>query len=156
MPTHDICCCCNLVFCCCIVVNFAALKISLLEYVVLLVNHGRPERLARLRRIRSVENATDEVASVMEEALDQLLATGQNLDALEDKSEQLLAQATAFQRKSRGIRFRFCCRNLKLTCCIGSLVSLVIALVTLLVLQYTGVIHLWPTGGGPPSPPGPG
>ena len=113
---------------------------------MLLVNHGRPERLARLRRIRSVENATDEVASVMEEALDQLLATGQNLDALEDKSEQLLAQATAFQRKSRGIRFRFCCRNLKLTCCIGSLVSLVIALVTLLVLQYTGVIHLWPTG----------
>ena len=123
---------------------------------MLLVNHGRPERLARLRRIRSVENATDEVASVMEEALDQLLATGQNLDALEDKSEQLLAQATAFQRKSRGIRFRFCCRNLKLTCCIGSLVSLVIALVTLLVLQYTGVIHLWPTGGGAPSPPGPG
>lgn len=124
---------------------------------VLLSDHGRPERLARLRRIRSVENQTDQVASVMEDAIDQLLATGQNLDALEDKSEQLLAQATAFQRKSRGIRYRFCCQNLKLACCIGLLATLVSALVTILVLQYTGVIHLWPTGGPqPPSPPGPG
>ena len=121
----------------------------------LLVLHGKPERLARLRRLREVADATDEVASVMEDAVSRMLATGQNLDVLEDKSEWLLAQASAFQRSASSVRMRYCCRNYKLACCIWSFVLAVVAIGTLFVLQETGVIHLWPGGDHPPGPPAP-
>lgn len=52
--------------------------------------HGKPERLAQLRRVRQVQQSTREVVSVMEENIDRILATGQNVDALEDKSEYRL------------------------------------------------------------------
>lgn len=121
----------------------------------LLIEHGKTERLARLRRIRSIESAAQDVAIVVEEAVDNLLATSQNLEALEDKSEWLLAQATIFRRKARSTRCRSCRRNLKLTICLALVALVTIAMGTLLVLQYAGVIHLLPSGSSPPAPPSP-
>ena len=54
----------------------------------------------------------------MEEALGRVLATSPNLEALEDKSEWLVAQASTFRREARGIRRQLCCRNLRLACCL--------------------------------------
>ena len=78
--------------------NFADKLTELLE------QHGKPERLARLRRLQSMANATEEVATVMEDAVAHLLATSTNLDVLEDKSEWLLAQASVFQRSASSVR----------------------------------------------------
>ena len=110
----------------------------------LLVTHGMPERLERLRRIRSVENASQEVVSVMEEALGRVLATSPNLEALEDKSEWLVAQASTFRREARGIRRQLCCRNLRLACCLCIFFIMATALAVLSILEYIGVIQLWP------------
>ena len=111
---------------------------------LLLREHSSPERLMRLRRVAAVADATREVAGVVEESIERMLATGQNLDALEDKSEWLLAQATAFKRSATTQRRRMCWLNFKLGMLIGIPIVLAIAVGTILVLQYTGIITLWP------------
>jgi hypothetical protein len=114
----------------------------------LLAHHARPERLARHRRVASVLDATGEVAGVMEEAVDRMLANAQAIDVLEDKSEWLLAQASAFQRRAGEHRRRWCCRNLKLTLVIGALALLLAGGLTLTLLWHFGVIFSGGGGGG--------
>ena len=109
----------------------------------LLREQNAPERLARVRRVNEVQNATREVASVMEESIDRVLATRENIEVLEDKSEWLLAQATAFRRVARDQRRVLCCRSLKLSLMIGLPLCCVLSVGVLLALQYAGVVHLW-------------
>ena len=114
---------------------------SVLE--TLLMVHAKPERLQRARRLRQVNDQTREVTNVMEETVDRMLANGQNLHELEDKSEWLLAQATAFQRSTREYRRLLCCQSIKLSIVIyGGCVLLVVAAI-LVVLWQLGVL-----GGG--------
>ena len=85
----------------------------------LLQQHARPERVARYRRVMEVMAATDEVAGVMSSAVEQIVATSQNLDALEDKSQYLLAQSATFQKTTRELRKEMCWRNCKLSMTLG-------------------------------------
>ncbi len=119
----------------------------------LLRDHGSLERLARLRRVREVAATTQEVAGVMEENIERLMANGQNLEHLEDKSQWLLAQATAFQRSARAQRRLTWCRYLRVSCCAASCCAILIAIGVLLILQYTGILHLWGEPAPPPPPP---
>lgn len=120
----------------------------------LLREQNSPERLARVRRVTAVQDATREVASVLEESIDRVLATGQNLEELEDKSEWLLAQATTFRRVAREQRRLQCCKSLKMTMIIGLPLCVLLAVGVLLVLHYTGVWQ-WPWVHGPAPPPPP-
>ena len=94
--------------------------------------------LARLRRVREVAATTQEVAGVMEENIERLMANGQNLEHLEDKSQWLLAQATAFQRSARAQRRLTWCRYLRVSCCAASCCAILIAIGVLLILPIHG------------------
>ena len=58
-------------------------------------------------------------------------------NALEDKSEWLVAQASTFRREARGIRRQLCCRNLRLACCLCTFFIMATALAVLSILEYT-------------------
>jgi hypothetical protein len=125
------------------------------KLAALLHDHAKPERLRRLRRLRQVDAQTREVANVMEETVDRMLATGTDLNDLEDKSEWLLAQATAFQRSARSTRRLMCCQNIKLTILLYGCCALVVAGGVVLVLKYTGILSGGGGGEPVPSPPPP-
>ena len=121
----------------------------------LLAAHGNPQRLARLRRVRDIDAEANEVANVMSDAVDHALATQANLDDLEDKSEWLLAQATAFKRSTRRVRCIYMRRNFKCALCLGAFALLMTAMGVLVVLNYTCLLRLWPGTDCPPPPPSP-
>jgi hypothetical protein len=121
--------------------NFAAHLSRLLH------EHSQPARLARLRRLRQVTDATREVTDVLEEAVDRMLATGQNLNELDDKSEWLLAQATTFHRSTRSYRRIWCCRSYRARCTLwGVIFLLVVGGAVVIILQLRGAFD--------PTPPG--
>ena len=105
--------------------------------------HSQPERLARFRRVVEVMEAADEVAGVLEEGIDRMLATAQNLDELEDKSEWLLAQAGAFKKSTQQARRLMCWRTFKLWCLVGLFVAAAVTAAVVFLLRYFGVLKLW-------------
>ena len=105
--------------------------------------HSRPERVARYRRVMDLMEATEEVAGVMESTVDRMLATSQNLDALEDKSQWLLAQSEQFQKTTRELKQTMWWRSCKLNLLLGGGGLVLVLVGVLLVLQFTSVLHLW-------------
>ena len=108
----------------------------------LLERHSNPERVTRFSRVSEIQQNAQETASVMVDNLGRLLATADNLDALDDKSTSLLTHSIALHRSAREVRRNQCCKEYKLRIICGILGPLMAAGLTLLVLVLTGVINL--------------
>ena len=63
------------------------------------------------------------------ENVDLVLARGEKIDDLLDKSEVLHEHATVFERKSTQLRRRFCCESWRMT---------ILIVVVVLILAYAG------------------
>uniref|UniRef100_A0A8C0QS22 Vesicle associated membrane protein 4 n=1 Tax=Chelonoidis abingdonii TaxID=106734 RepID=A0A8C0QS22_CHEAB len=80
-------------------------------------------------KIRHVQNQVDEVIDVMQENITKVIERGERLDDLQDKSESLSDNATAFSNRSKQLRRQMWWRGCKMK----ALVALV-AVVLLLVI----------------------
>ncbi len=76
----------------------------------------------------SVMREVDEVKGIMGDSINQLLATHDNLEVLEDKTDTLAAQSQAFQRKAVTLRNVMWWRNCKL--------KIILSLLCLVILAY--------------------
>ncbi|KAG7318607.1 hypothetical protein KOW79_018362 [Hemibagrus wyckioides] len=98
-------------------------------------------------RVKSLQSQVDGVKDIMTQNVDRILARGERLDDLMDKSEDLQAGAQNFKHTSQKVARAYWWKNVKLIVVMVVLVALVILIIVLLA---TGVI---PTGSQAPPVP---
>ncbi|NWS38007.1 VAMP4 protein, partial [Probosciger aterrimus] len=88
-------------------------------------------------KIRHVQNQVDEVIDVMQENITKVIERGERLDDLQDKSESLSDNATAFSNRAKQLRRHFFWRGCKMKAIIA-LVAVILLLVIIvpIVLKY--------------------
>ncbi|XP_036453799.1 vesicle-associated membrane protein 8 isoform X2 [Colossoma macropomum] len=100
-------------------------------------------------RVKTLQSQVDGVKDIMTQNVDRILARGERLDDLMDKSEDLQAGAQNFKQTSQKVARAYWWKNVKL---ILVIVVVVVIIVLIIVLLATGVI---PTSGSAPAPPTP-
>ncbi|XP_025943429.1 vesicle-associated membrane protein 4 isoform X2 [Apteryx rowi] len=86
---------------------------------------------------RCVQNQVDEVIDVMQENITKVIERGERLDDLQDKSESLSDNATAFSNRAKQLRRQMWWRGCKMKAVIA-LVAVILLLVIIIpiVLKY--------------------
>ncbi|KAG8458737.1 hypothetical protein KFE25_012935 [Diacronema lutheri] len=84
--------------------------------------------IARVDKTHGVQAQVDEVKGLMHENITHLLATHENLEVLEDKTDALRTEAQTFQRQATDLKRVMLWRNLKL--------KLIILVIILCVVGY--------------------
>ncbi|KAI4873202.1 hypothetical protein NFI96_012241, partial [Prochilodus magdalenae] len=98
-------------------------------------------------RVKALQSQVDGVKDIMTQNVDRILARGERLDDLMDKSEDLQAGAQNFKQTSQKVARAFWWKNVKM---IMIIIVVVVIIVLIIVLLATGVI---PTSGqSPPLP----
>ncbi|KAJ1639803.1 synaptobrevin-domain-containing protein [Pavlovales sp. CCMP2436] len=87
--------------------------------------------IARVDKTHGVQAQVDEVKGLMHENITHLLATHENLEVLEDKTDALRTEAQTFQRQATDLKRVMLWRNLKL--------KLIIVVIVLCVVGYVTV-----------------
>ncbi|XP_073449334.1 vesicle-associated membrane protein 4 [Aquarana catesbeiana] len=81
-------------------------------------------------KIRHAQNQVDEVIGVMQENITKVIERGERLDELQDKSESLSDNATAFSSRARQLRRQMWWRECKMK----AIVALVFILILLVII----------------------
>ena len=97
-------------------------------------------------RVAAVQARVEEVKGVMSDNIEKVLARGERLDALVDKTDGLALEADRFVRGGRALRRRMHCQNLKAKGMMGGAVALVLV-VFFLLLCYSGGRNCFARGG---------
>ena len=89
-----------------------------------------------------VMKEVDEVKEVVGESIQHLLATHENLEVLEDRSEQLVAQTQQFQRTTKAVRVVQQTKNRRLsyTSCLICLLVIGVGATTLVVMYWDEIL----------------
>ncbi|OPJ77114.1 vesicle-associated membrane protein 4 [Patagioenas fasciata monilis] len=88
-------------------------------------------------KIRHVQNQVDEVIDVMQENITKVIERGERLDDLQDKSESLSDNATAFSNRAKQLRRQMWWRGCKMKAIIALVVViLLLVIIVPLVLKY--------------------
>ncbi|KAL4673439.1 hypothetical protein H8959_017373 [Pygathrix nigripes] len=82
-------------------------------------------------KIKHVQNQVDEVIDVMQENITKVIERGERLDELQDKSESLSDNATAFSNRSKQLRRQMWWRG----CKIKAIMALVAAILLLVIIS---------------------
>ncbi|XP_059530102.1 vesicle-associated membrane protein 4 isoform X4 [Myotis daubentonii] len=86
-------------------------------------------------KIKHVQNQVDEVIDVMQENITKVIERGERLDELQDKSESLSDNATAFSNRSKQLRRQMWWRG----CKIKAIMALVVVILLLVIIILTVV-----------------
>ncbi|XP_037762185.1 vesicle-associated membrane protein 4 isoform X3 [Chelonia mydas] len=86
-------------------------------------------------KIRHVQNQVDEVIDVMQENITKVIERGERLDDLQDKSESLSDNATAFSNRSKQLRRQMWWRGCKMKALVA-LVAVILLLVIITVMDH--------------------
>ncbi|XP_038614095.1 vesicle-associated membrane protein 4 isoform X4 [Tachyglossus aculeatus] len=88
-------------------------------------------------KLNSVQNQVDEVIDVMQENITKVIERGERLDELQDKSDSLSDNASAFSSRAKQLRRQMWWRGCKMKA-IMALVVIILLLVIIipLVLKY--------------------
>lgn len=89
-------------------------------------------------RVAGLQRQVDEVKSVMVDNIEQVLARGERLEALVDKTDDLRSQADRFQRTGAALRRRMWWNNVKVWILIASLVLGLILVIALTACFSSG------------------
>lgn len=99
-------------------------------------------------KVQTLRDQVDGVKSIMTQNVDRILARGERLDDLMDKTEDLQAGAQHFKQTSQKVARSYWWKNVKL---IVVIIVIVLIIVLIIILLATGVI---PTSATlPPIPP---
>ncbi|XP_026098911.1 vesicle-associated membrane protein 8 [Carassius auratus] len=97
--------------------------------------------------VKALQSQVDGVKDIMTQNVDRILARGERLDDLMDKSEDLQAGAQNFKHTSQKVARAYWWKNVKL---IVVIVVIVLIIVLIVIFLATGVI---PTSSPAPKPP---
>ncbi|XP_041643431.1 vesicle-associated membrane protein 8 [Cheilinus undulatus] len=90
-------------------------------------------------KVQALKDQVDGVKSIMTQNVDRILARGERLDDLMDKSEDLQAGAQNFKQTSQKVARNYWWKNVKL---IVVIVVIVLIIVLIIILLATGVIPI--------------
>lgn len=110
------------------------------------MEQGGAAAAAEADRVKSLQSQVDGVKDIMTQNVDRILARGERLDDLMDKSEDLQAGAQNFKHTSQKVARAYWWKNVKL---IMIIVVVVVVILLIIILLATGVI---PTSSSVPSP----
>ncbi len=85
-------------------------------------------------KLYDVQIKTQEVAGIMHKNIDTVIQRGENIDRLQEKSEDLELHATKFKKLTTAVKNKFCCENAKLWGFIIGFVILAIGIILLIAL----------------------
>ncbi|XP_068594515.1 vesicle-associated membrane protein 8 [Brachionichthys hirsutus] len=88
-------------------------------------------------KVQALKDQVDGVKTIMTQNVDRILARGERLDDLMDKSEDLQAGAQHFKQTSQKVARSYWWKNVKL---IVVIVIIVLIIVLIIILLSTGVI----------------
>ncbi|KAK7201826.1 Qc-SNARE protein [Novymonas esmeraldas] len=86
-------------------------------------------------KITALNDDINQVVDVMMDNMDKVLARGDRIDTLHEKSSTLADQAQQFQQRSTELKRNLCMKNLKLTLMIVGAVIVVIIIILLIVCR---------------------
>lgn len=86
-------------------------------------------------KITALNDDINQVVDVMMDNMDKVLARGDRIDTLQDKSATLADQAQQFQQRSTELKRNLCMKNLKLTLMIAGAVIIVIIIIVLIACK---------------------
>ncbi|KAL8178101.1 UNVERIFIED_CONTAM: Vesicle-associated membrane protein 4 [Gekko kuhli] len=88
-------------------------------------------------KIRHVQNQVDEVIDVMQENITKVIERGERLDDLQDKSESLSDNATAFSNRSKQLRRQMWWRGCKMKAIVALVaVAVLLVIIVPIILKY--------------------
>ncbi|XP_012671434.2 vesicle-associated membrane protein 8-like [Clupea harengus] len=108
---------------------------------------GDEEKIVEVSKYQSLSEQVDGVKNIMTQNVDRILARGERLDDLMDKSEDLQAGAQNFKQTSQKVARSYWWKNVKIVVVI---IVIVIIIILIIVLLATGVI---PVSNPVPPPP---
>ncbi|MCI4392431.1 hypothetical protein PGIGA_G00145760 [Pangasianodon gigas] len=111
------------------------------------MEQGASASAEEVDRVKALQSQVDGVKDIMTQNVDRILARGERLDDLMDKSEDLQAGAQNFKHTSQKVARAYWWKNVKL---IIVIVVIVVVILLIIVLLATGVI---PTSASAPPPP---
>ncbi|XP_003974689.1 vesicle-associated membrane protein 8 [Takifugu rubripes] len=88
-------------------------------------------------KVQTLRDQVDGVKNIMTENVERILARGERLDDLMDKSEDLQAGAQHFKQTSQKVARSYWWKNVKL---IVAIIIVVLVIVLIIILLATGVI----------------
>lgn len=84
-------------------------------------------------KITALSDDINQVVDVMMDNMDKVLARGERIDVLQEKSSTLADQAQQFQQRSTALKRNLCMKNIKLMMLIILAVIIVVAIVALII-----------------------
>uniref|UniRef100_H0XZJ6 V-SNARE coiled-coil homology domain-containing protein n=1 Tax=Otolemur garnettii TaxID=30611 RepID=H0XZJ6_OTOGA len=117
-------------------VTFKKKDSKYVDYVFLRGPSG-PRFGPRNDKIKHVQNQVDEVIDVMQENITKVIERGERLDELQDKSESLSDNATAFSNRSKQLRRQMWWRGCKIKAIMALVAGiLLLVIIILIVVKY--------------------
>lgn len=108
---------------------------------------GDEEEIVEVSKVDALRSQVDGVKEIMTQNVDRILARGERLDDLMDKSEDLQAGAQNFKQTSQKVARSYWWKNVKIWVVI---IVIVLIIVLIIILLATGVI---PVSNPVPPPP---
>ncbi|XP_063050994.1 vesicle-associated membrane protein 8 [Engraulis encrasicolus] len=105
------------------------------------------EEIVEVDKVTALKSQVDGVKQIMTQNVDRILARGERLDDLMDKSEDLQAGAQNFKQTSQKVARSYWWKNVKI---IVVIIVVVLIIVLIIILLATGVI---PVSNPVPPPP---
>ncbi|XP_048833202.1 vesicle-associated membrane protein 4 isoform X1 [Brienomyrus brachyistius] len=88
-------------------------------------------------KIRQVQNQVDEVIDVMQENISKVIERGERLDDLQDKSESLSDNASAFSSRAKQLHRRMWWRDTKMKAIIALVIVVLLLIIIIpIILRY--------------------
>ncbi|XP_060764055.1 vesicle-associated membrane protein 8 isoform X1 [Neoarius graeffei] len=114
------------------------------------MEQGASAPVEETNRVKSLQSQVDGVTNIMTQNVERILARGERLDDLMDKSEDLQAGAQNFKHTSQKVARAYWWKNVKLVVVI---VVIVVIILLIIVLLASGVIPIGAPAAPPPSIP---
>ncbi|KAL2092460.1 hypothetical protein ACEWY4_012258 [Coilia grayii] len=108
---------------------------------------GEEDEIVEVDKVTALKSQVDGVKEIMTQNVDRILARGERLDDLMDKSEDLQAGAQNFKQTSQKVARSYWWKNVKI---IVVIIVVVLIIVLIIILLATGVIPV-----SNPVPPAP-
>ncbi|CAO2637461.1 Vesicle-associated membrane protein 4 [Lemmus lemmus] len=89
---------------------------------------------SRNDKIKHVQNQVDEVIDVMQENISKVIERGERLDELQDKSESLSDNATAFSNRSKQLRRQMWWRGCKIKAIMALAAAILLLMIIILIV----------------------
>lgn len=84
-------------------------------------------------KLQRLQTQAEEVKLVIRESINKAIERGDNLDQIALKAQTLESDALTFEQGSRRLRTKYCREHWKRIICIGSIISLIILIVALVI-----------------------